>query len=167
MPHQHTRCANNARDALSEVVVIGWFTPVWITLKRGVNDCDARRVAAQLSDRVDHVLTDRVVVTHCEIGAVGVKTLHAAGGPPNSSRRTVELGTPWKQRVAIPGVAGVRSVERLPELRVSVDLGLRSANAALPFDPSDSTVRQRAGEPVARGERLPRIENGRNLHHDR
>lgn len=127
MPHQHTRCANNARDALSEVVVIGWFTPVWITLKRGVNDCDARRVAAQLSDRVDHVLTDRVVVTHCEIGVVGVKTLHAAGGPPNSSRRTVELGTPWKQRVAISRVAGVRSVERLPELRVGVDLGLRSA----------------------------------------
>jgi hypothetical protein len=72
-----------------------------------------------------------------------------------------------EERFAFASVPRMSGLERAHSLGVSVDLGLRRTNSALPLEPGDATMRERAGEPVSRGERLARVENRRDLGNDR
>ena len=66
-------------------------------------------------------------------------------------------------RVTALDVSGNESAS---QVGVSVNLGLGGPHPALPLETGDSAVRQRTGEPVARGERLARVENRRDFGND-
>jgi hypothetical protein len=74
--HQIKRCESGAADGLSRVVVIAWFSPVWITLKRAVNCRDAGHVAAGLANHAVEIPADRVVIAGRKVGVVGMQALH-------------------------------------------------------------------------------------------
>jgi len=170
--HQIKRCESGAGDGLSRVVVIAWLSPVWITLKRAVNGRDAGRVAAGLADHALKIPPDRVVVARGEVGVVGVQALHTTRRTADPSARTMgcapgERCAPGKQSIPIARIAGMGRLKCFAEPRIGSDLGLSGANTALAFDARDSSMRERAGEPIVCGKRLPGVEDWRNLGDDR
>jgi hypothetical protein len=93
MLNQSNRCESWAADLLSGVGVIGWLSPVWITLKLAVNDRHAGGLASGLTDHLVQISADRVGVARRKVGVVGVQTLHAARRSPDAPARTMLRAT--------------------------------------------------------------------------
>jgi hypothetical protein len=111
MLHQSKRCESGAGEALSSVVVIGWLSPVWITLKLAVNACHARRLASRLAYHLVHIPANRIVIAGGKVGVVRVKALHPTRRPPDASARAA-LHTCGKLRVAVARIARMRGLDR-------------------------------------------------------
>ena len=88
MLHQSKRCRSGAEDALSKLVVIGWLSPVWDTLKLAVNDGDALRVAPGLSAwaiRGSVAIIAVLVISSLGSGRIEVAAHHGAQLSPRGT----------------------------------------------------------------------------------
>ncbi len=163
--NQTTRCKKDAREALGFRDIIDGLPPVWIALRLAVNESDAGHLAARLSDGHGHIPTDRVGVARGKIGIVRMQALHTARGAPYPATRA-ELRVRSELSVTLGSVASVSRIEGASELRVLRDLRLRVAHSASRLDARDTTMRQWAGEPIARWKRFAGVEDRGNLGDD-